>query len=77
MRKPCFSLNHVPFHSSLRASQQRLYHTLLKEGMKFMFVIQFSEVLAASGREGDAQPHFEAADLPSRLHFLITILNRV
>ena len=37
-------------------------HTLLVEGTKFLFIVHFNELLAASGRERDVQLHSEVAD---------------
>ena len=37
-------------------------HTLLVEGTKFLFIVHFNELLAASGRERDVQLHSLVAD---------------
>ena len=60
---PATDSDHItlPF-STQSVSSNFCGHMLLVEGTKFSFIVYFSELLAASGRERDVQLHSEAAD---------------
>ena len=60
---PATDSDHItlPFFTQ-RVSSNFCGYTLLAESTKFLFIVHFNELLAASGRERDVQLHSEAAD---------------
>ena len=60
---PATDSDHItlPFFTQ-RVSSNFCGYTLLAESTKFLFIVHFIKLLAATGREGDVQLHSEVAD---------------